>query len=54
MVQIWAINEYLAPAENGPNMLINLQDIVSHVTRLDVLIQGRHHWATIPVGTVSQ
>ncbi|KAJ7799473.1 hypothetical protein B0H14DRAFT_3787754 [Mycena olivaceomarginata] len=54
MVQIWAINEYLAPAENGPNMLINLQDIASHVARLDVLIQGRHHWATIPVGTVSQ
>ncbi|KAF7358278.1 hypothetical protein MVEN_00876900 [Mycena venus] len=51
-VQIWAIDEYLAPGENGPNMLINLQDIVSHVARLDVLIRGRRHWATIPVGTV--
>ncbi|KAJ7816338.1 hypothetical protein B0H13DRAFT_1923633 [Mycena leptocephala] len=49
-VQIWDAETYLKPADCGPDVLIDLQDIASHVVRMDVVIRGQKYWATIPTG----
>ncbi|KAJ7140824.1 hypothetical protein C8R44DRAFT_726542 [Mycena epipterygia] len=49
-VQIWDANTYLQATDNGPDFLIDLQDITSHVVCMDVVIRGQMYWATIPTG----
>jgi hypothetical protein len=51
-VQIWDADTYLDSADYGPDALINLEDIISHVARMDVTIRGQPYWATIPTGKV--
>ncbi|KAF8155108.1 hypothetical protein K438DRAFT_2026517 [Mycena galopus ATCC 62051] len=51
-VQVWDADTYLLPTDNGPEPLIQLEDIFSHVVRLDVSIRGQKYWATIPTGKV--
>ncbi|KAJ7088239.1 hypothetical protein C8R44DRAFT_947747, partial [Mycena epipterygia] len=47
---IWDANTYLQATDNGPDFLIDLQDITSHVVCMDVVIRGQMYWATIPTG----
>ncbi|KAJ6573130.1 hypothetical protein DFH09DRAFT_1079287 [Mycena vulgaris] len=49
-VQVWDADVYLQPADIGPDPLIDLVDIASHVVRMDVVIRGQRYWATIPTG----
>ncbi|KAJ7170889.1 hypothetical protein C8R43DRAFT_1120617 [Mycena crocata] len=53
-VRVWSIDEYLTAADDGPEPLIELSDIVCHVVRMDVIIRGQHHWATILAGKFLQ
>ncbi len=46
----WQPNEYLV--DEGPNPLIDLQDIIGHVVRSCVSIAEISVWATIRVSTV--
>ncbi|KAJ7156359.1 hypothetical protein C8R46DRAFT_1115786 [Mycena filopes] len=52
-VQVWHPNNYLTPADDGPEPLIELNNIVCHVVRMDVVIKGQRRWATITVGKAS-
>ncbi|KAJ7188886.1 hypothetical protein C8R46DRAFT_1024111 [Mycena filopes] len=52
-VQVWHPNNYLTPADDGPEPLIELKNIVCHVVRMDVVIKGQRRWATITVGKAS-
>ncbi|KAJ7814371.1 hypothetical protein B0H13DRAFT_1924870 [Mycena leptocephala] len=47
-VQIWDADTYLDSTNYGPDALINLEDIVTHVARMNVTIRGQTYWATIP------
>ncbi|KAJ7774305.1 hypothetical protein DFH07DRAFT_952551 [Mycena maculata] len=49
-VQIWGLDEFTA-AEDKPDTLISLQDIICHVARKEVVIWRQRYWATITVGT---
>ncbi|KAJ7084523.1 hypothetical protein B0H15DRAFT_848061 [Mycena belliarum] len=49
-VQVWDADSYLMPAESGPELLIDLQNIVSHAVRMDIVIRGQKYWATILTG----
>ncbi|KAJ7143704.1 hypothetical protein C8R44DRAFT_724739 [Mycena epipterygia] len=52
-VQIWDVDSYLQAVDDGPEPLINLQDIVSHVVCMDIVLRGQRYWATIPTGRYS-
>ncbi|KAJ7739013.1 hypothetical protein B0H16DRAFT_1729688 [Mycena metata] len=47
-LQVWDADTYLQSGDNGPDLLINLQDIITHVVRMDVIIRGHKYWATMP------
>ncbi|KAJ7732892.1 hypothetical protein B0H16DRAFT_1468405 [Mycena metata] len=47
-VQVWDADTYLQSEDDGPDLLINLQDIITHVVRSDVIIRGHKYWATMP------
>lgn len=51
-MQIWDFNSYLQATDYGPDFLMELQDIASHVIRMDVVIRGETYWATIPTAKV--
>jgi hypothetical protein len=51
-LQVWAVDEYLTGADNGPESLIRLEDIACHVVRSNVVIRGQHYWATMMAGKV--
>lgn len=51
-VNLWQADTYLGPEDEGPEELINLEDIVSHVVRQTALIGDQMPWATVIVSRV--
>ncbi|KAF7371377.1 hypothetical protein MSAN_00774200 [Mycena sanguinolenta] len=47
--QIWELNTYLKTGDVGPGNLIQLNDIICHVVRTDVVIEDTKYWLTVGV-----
>lgn len=48
---LWKMDTYLGPDDDGPSGLIQLDDILSHVIRADVTVKEEKCWATVAVKT---